>query len=185
VTDASPPIAIPRLTTERLLLRELRLDDFEEYARLIGDPDVTRYASGTTDRRNAWRLFTSCTGAWMLTGAGYWAIEERATGTFAGTVGAFFRETSLPLGPETPLELGWTISPLFRRRGYATEAARAALTYGMVRHDVPRAIAQMDPANIGSVKVAVAIGMSFDGEADFYGALDVRYAIARADLRRA
>ena len=36
-------LQIPHLTTDRLLLRGFLPDDFEAYARMMADPDVTRY----------------------------------------------------------------------------------------------------------------------------------------------
>lgn len=171
---------VPRITTERLLLRELRVSDFDRYAANLTDPLATRFSSGVLDRRAAWRLFASLTGGWMLTGAGWWAIELRETEEFVGTVGGFFREPGSLLGTETDLEVGWTVFPAFWRRGFATEAARAALAYGFSRHDVRRAIAHIDPANVASIGVSKAIGMTLAGEVDFYGQPSVRYAVARA-----
>lgn len=173
-------VSVPRLTTERLVLRELRASEFEIYAASSADPVAMRFISGAVDRRQAWRTFASMTGGWMLTGAGWWAIELRATGEFIGTVGAFFRETMLGRGADADLEIGWTVFPQFWRRGFATEAARAALAFGAATHDVRRVIALIDAANVGSIGVAKAIGMVFDGDVDFYGEPSQRYAIERA-----
>jgi RimJ/RimL family protein N-acetyltransferase len=116
---------------------------------------------------------------WMLTGTGWWTIEHRETGALAGMVGAFFRETLFPLTPDAQLELGWTIVPAYWRRGFASEAAAAALASGLERTKAPRAIAQMDPANTGSIGVAKAIGMTYAGETSYYGAPSVLYAVTR------
>lgn len=179
MTDAPPPIVVPRVATERLLLREVCAGDFDAYASFLADPETTRFLSGVVDRRTAWRQLAALAGAWTLTGAGWWAVEERASGALAGIVGAFHRETSLPIGRDSDLELGWTIFPPFQRNGYATEAARAALACGVERHDPPRVVAHMNPANAASVGVARAIGMTFDGEVDFYGQPAVRFVLAR------
>lgn len=179
MTDASPAVAVPRLVTERLLLREVRAGDFEAYAAFLADPETTRFLSGVVDRRMAWRQLASLAGAWALTGAGWWAVEARASGELAGIVGAFFRETSLPIGPDSDIELGWTIFPPFQRKGYATEAARAALAWAAARHDPPSVVSHMNPANAASIGVARAIGMSFEGEVDFYGQPGVRFRLVR------
>jgi RimJ/RimL family protein N-acetyltransferase len=179
MTDAAPPVIVPRLTTSRLHLRELQTGDFEAYARFMEDPVATRYLSGAIDRRAAWRLFASSTGLWMLTGSGWWAVELRATGEMVGFVGAFFRETTLHLGRDADLEVGWSVFPRFWRNGYATEAARAALAFGFERFDIRRAIAHLDPLNVGSAGVCKAIGMTYDAEVDFYGEPCARWAIDR------
>ena len=179
MSEGSPPISIPRITTERLLLREVQSRDFASYEKFLSDPEATRFLAGVVDGRTAWRLMASLAGGWVLVGAGWWAIEIRQTGEFVGVVGAFFRETSLPLGPDSDIELGWSLFPPYWRKGYATEAARAALAYAFARHDVRRAIAHIDPTNIPSIKVAEAIGMPFEGEVDFYGKQCARHALAR------
>lgn len=179
MNDASPAISVERLHTPRLLLRELRSDDFEAYADHMANPDATAYMAGILDRRRAWSAFASLTGAWMLTGAGWWAVELRATGEFVGTVGGFFRETSLPPGPASDLELGWNLLQRFWRNGYASEAARAALAFGFARHPVRRAIAHIEEMNHASIGVARAIGMTLEGEVDFYGVKLLRYVVDR------
>ncbi len=178
--DASPPVSIERLTTPRLLLRELQIGDFEAYANHVSDPKATVYMGGAVDRRRAWSMFGSLTGGWLLTGAGWWAVELCATGEFIGTVGAFFRESAIGLGPSAELEVGWSLLQPYWRKGYATEAARAALAFGFDRHPVRRAIAHIDAENVASIGVAKAIGMTFESEVDFYGVPITRYTIARA-----
>ena len=171
---------VPRLSTPRLLLRELRTEDFDAYAESLSDPVAMRFTSGVADRRAAWRIFAALTGPWLLTGAGWWAIELRATGEFIGTVGAFFREPGTPLGTADDLELGWTLLRAHWRRGFASEAARAALACGLSRHDVRRAIAHVDPGNVASIGVCAALGMRLEGEVDFYGQPSLRYAVLRS-----
>lgn len=179
MNDAPPSTTVPRLHTERLLLRELRTGDFEAFAAHMADPEATRHMGGVLDRRAAWRVFGSNIGTWMLTGAGWWAIEVSDTGDFVGTVGAFFRESSLGLGTEADLELGWSILRPFWRQGYATEAARKALSFAFARHPVRRAIAQIAPENEASIRVSKAIGMTYEGHYDFYGEPSVRYVVPR------
>lgn len=180
MNDAALPVSVERLTTSRLLLRELRRSDFDAYADHMADPSATAHLAGVLDRRRAWSAFAALTGAWMLTGAGWWAVELRATGEFIGTVGGFFRETALALGPAAAdLELGWNLRKPFWRKGYATEAARAALAFGFARHPVRRAIAHIDEKNVASTGVARAIGMTFEGEVDFYGDQLSRYVVDR------
>lgn len=170
---------VPRLTTERLLLRELRIADFEAYAANCADPNAMKYMSGVVDRRMSWRLFAALSGAWLVTGSGWWAIEEIATGTYIGTVGAFVRETQLGLGREGAIELGWSLHPPAWGKGYASEAAKAALDWAFSTQDVARAIAHMDPGNVASARVAEKIGMTCDGDAEFYGLPSLRYSIPR------
>lgn len=174
------PTPPPRLETEHLVLRALRLEDFEPFFAFVGDPASPPFAPAPPmDRRLAWRSFASSLGTWFLFGAGWWAIEDRATGELAGTVGAFFRETQLPLGPESEIEVGWNVFPRFARRGYATEAARAVIADAFARHRVPRVFALTAPHNTASQAVARKLGMTRADDVDFYGEPSSKFVLDR------
>lgn len=177
--DPTTFTGVPRIETARLRLRELRLSDFEVFAANSADPEAMRYMSGAVDRRTAWRYITAMTGGWQLTGAGWWAVELLDGSAMVGNVGAFFRETTFHEGANADLELGWSFFRAHWGRGYAREAAAAALAFGFARHGSPRAIAYVDAANAPSIKVAEAIGMRFVREADFYGEKASLYACMR------
>lgn len=166
-------VSIPRITTPRLLLREFRVGDFDGFALNLTDPEATKFLSGTSDRRTAWRIFCSATGAWVLHGKGWWALELRETGEVVGSVGAFVRETA----PD--LEVGWTLYRRFWGHGYATEAAQAALEHAFEVHHVKRAIAHITAANTASVAVSQKLGMTYEADVDFYGEPVGRYGVER------
>jgi RimJ/RimL family protein N-acetyltransferase len=155
---------VPRLTTDRLLLREFRLADFEAFAANAMDPVARQYISPVADRRTAWREFTSMMGQWTITSAGWWGIELRDTGEFVGMVGAFIREHA-----PHDLELGWSIYRAFWRRGIASEAAKAARDWAFTARNAPRVVAHIASGNAASIRVSENLGMRYDREVDFYG----------------
>lgn len=171
---------VPRLETERLVLRALRRTDFEAYAEHMADPEATQHMSGIVDRRMAWRTFSALSGTWVYDGAGWWAIEVKATQELVGIVGAFFREGLMDKGRPGDLELGWSIFRAQWRKGYASEAAKEALRFAFERHRPPRAVAHIDAPNAASIGVSRAIGMTFVGEVDFYGHASTLHAVERA-----
>jgi RimJ/RimL family protein N-acetyltransferase len=124
-------------------------------------------------------MFASLAGQWMITGAGWRAVEVRATGEFIGVVGAFYRDTALPVETSTDIELGWNLFQPHWGHGFATEAARATLAFAFERYHASRAIAHITAANIASVGVAKKLGMTYEHEVDFYGEPISRYVIAR------
>jgi len=148
--------SVPRLTTARLLLREPRLDDFESFAANAADPLARVHIGGPLSRREAWRRFLAAAGTWVTQGKGWWVIEVPGLGP-VGTVGVFRRET----GPE--LEIGWSVDRPFWGRGFASEAAQAALDDALSRLG-DRVIALIAPDNAASMAVAVHIGMRREGE---------------------
>lgn len=169
MTDAAPPVEVPRLKTPRLLLREFRMSDFEAYVESLPEIMLSR---PLPDRRGAWRSFASATGLWMLTGAGWWLVEHRETGSFAGMIGVFVRE-GFP-----DLEIGWSLVERFRGQGLAKEGAAAALAWAFERRGAKRVIAHIDADNDRSSRVAEAIGLRYETEVDFYDMKTRRYAVA-------
>jgi RimJ/RimL family protein N-acetyltransferase len=167
--DPSQPVSIPRLRTPRLILREYRESDFDAFATHCADPEAMVHW-GVLDRRNARRAFTANMGEWMLRGAGWWAVELRDSATLVGTVGAFFRET----WPE--IELGWNTFRTYWGRGIATEAATEVVRYAFDVRGERRVTALIDAPNARSIRVATHLGMTFEGDVDFFGKPARRYA---------
>lgn len=166
--------AIPVVDTERLRLREFRDDDLDAFAAMNADPETMRYI-GTgvpIDRVQTWRSMAMFMGHWDLRGYGIWAVEERATGAFAGRVGLF--------DPEgwPGIEVGWLLGPTFRGQGYATEAGVAALDFAWTSVGAARVISLIRPANTLSIRVAEKLGERLVDEIDVDGPALV-YAIDR------
>jgi RimJ/RimL family protein N-acetyltransferase len=172
--DKSPPVSVPRLLTQRLRLREYRMEDFDSFASHLADPESTAFL-GACDRHTAWRIFGCQTGAWLLHDAGWWAVEVRATGQLVGTVGAFFRE-GVP-----GIEIGWNTFRAFWGQGFASEAAREALRHALEVRGERQAKAFIDARNAASIRVAQHLGLRYDAEAELYGTPVGRYIIERAE----
>jgi RimJ/RimL family protein N-acetyltransferase len=144
---------IPRLETERLVLREWRTEDFEPYAHFMADADVTRYLTGEPmSRVDAWRNMAMLLGHWELRGFGMWAVERKSDRAFVGRVGMHYPE-GWPA-----IEVGWTLGKEYWGAGFATEAARAALTYAFLTQNLDRVISVIQVDNAPSQAVATRLG---------------------------
>jgi RimJ/RimL family protein N-acetyltransferase len=166
--DRSPPVSVPRLRTQRLLLREYRMADFDAFATNLADPMATEFI-GTHDRRTAWRIFGCNIGGWLLQDTGWWAVEPLEGGGMVGYVGAFFRET----WPE--IEIGWGVFRAHWGRGMATEAVGEVLRWVFDVRKEKRAIALIDAKNARSLRVAEKLGMTYEAETELFGTPVGRY----------
>ena len=147
----STVVEIPRLETERLVLRALRLEDFEPLAAFYAGPRA-RFIGGPMTRQQAWGKFQSFLGMWVLRGYGMYAIEEKATGLLVGRAGMQWHEQV----PEP--EMAWSLLDGFEGRGYAAEAALAAREDAYLRHGLDAPISLIDPQNAPSLALARRLG---------------------------
>jgi RimJ/RimL family protein N-acetyltransferase len=163
------------LETPRLLLRKLRPSDLDAYALMCADPEVMRHigTGASLDRNASWRSLAAMLGHWQMLGYGMWAIEIRQSGAFAGRVG-FLDPPGWP-----GFELGWLLGREHWGRGYASEAARAALDYAFETLKRDRVVSLIRPGNERSVRVAQRIGERPAGEADMMGAKALVYEARR------
>jgi RimJ/RimL family protein N-acetyltransferase len=175
--DASPPVSVPRLQTARLGLREFRAEDFDAFAAHLADAESTAFL-GACDRQTAWRIFGCQAGLWLLHGAGWWAVEVRATGQLVGTVGAFFREGI------AGIEIGWNTYRAFWGQGFASEAAREALRHALEVRGERQARALIDAGNAASIRVALRLGLRYDADTELFGKPVGRYIIERGPSAR-
>jgi RimJ/RimL family protein N-acetyltransferase len=172
---------LTELETARLRLRHFRAADLDSYAALCADPEVMRYVGDRSvlSREDAWRQMAMLAGHWHLRGFGMWAVEERTTGAFVGRVGLYYPEG----WPDR--EVAWALARRFWGRGYATEAARAALGEAFGRLGWARVISLIDPANTRSVRLAERLGERLEGEAMIRGHPVAVYALPRSAWRAA
>jgi len=170
------------LTTDRLRLRLMRLDDAARVAAYRNDQLVARYQD------------------WPLPYTEQMVIDKLAARGDAPEAVHLSEGTNLvieadgvPVGDvyvrvnDGLAEVGWTLSLEARGRGYATEAAAALLHLLFTQLGAHRVEASMHPDNVASARVCEAIGMTFESltRQNFAGRDgwedDIRYAVLRAD----
>jgi [ribosomal protein S5]-alanine N-acetyltransferase len=88
---------------------------------------------------------------------GIWVIIERATQTVVGDVG--FK--GLPA--DGAVEIGYSVVPGRRRRGYASEAAAALVDWARGQEDVEVILAACDRGNVASIRTLERLGFARTG----------------------
>jgi RimJ/RimL family protein N-acetyltransferase len=155
---------VPTLVTARLILREQRPSDTDALIRAYSDAAFAHFI--TTQRRaltaeEAWRAVAVVAGGWSTNGFSQWAVEERTTGALIGRVGPW----TAPGWPA--VEVGWSIIPQHQGKGYATEAAVAAIVWAHDQLGKDELIHLIDPSNTPSEAVARKLGATITGSHSF------------------
>ncbi len=142
----------PIIETARLTLRPPIQADLDGWAQLAADATAMRFLGGAQARSVAWRSMATVAGSWALRDFGMFSVVERATGRWIGCVG--------PWQPEgwPGTEVGWSLGREAWGRGYATEAATAAMSWAVGTLGWSDIIHVIDPGNVASVAVATRLG---------------------------
>ncbi len=98
-------------------------------------------------------------------GFGLWALELRATGEFVGFAGLAVPEFEAHFTPA--VEVGWRLARSAWGKGYATEAGRAALSFGFAQLGLSEVVSFTTVANLRSRAVMERLGMTHDPADDF------------------
>jgi RimJ/RimL family protein N-acetyltransferase len=155
-----PLFASGCVRTDRLLLRRWSPADADPLAAMNADPEVMRFIGGgrSLARADSDALLERFESEWHERGFGLWAVEERAApGVLVGFCGLtvpMFLPAVLPA-----VEVGWRLARAAWGRGIATEAARAALSWGWEQLEVREILSIVDPANTRSLRVCDKLGM--------------------------
>lgn len=146
-----------RIETARLLLRPPQREDFDGYVQMIGDPQAARFIGGVQPRSTAWRSFMTMVGAWHMEGFAMFSVLEKASGQWLGRVG--------PWRPEgwPGTEVGWSLRREAWGRGFAAEAAVAAIDWAFEHLGWDEVIHTIHPDNHASIRLAERLGSQHRG----------------------
>jgi RimJ/RimL family protein N-acetyltransferase len=139
------------LSTTRLHLREITPADLSELYRIYSDPDCMQFYPAPKSHPETQVWFQELAfDSYARNGFGLWAIIGRDTGDLIGDCGITLQRT--PAGQEP--EVGYHLWRGFWHQGFATEAARACVHYGLDALRLPRVVSITNPENLPSQKVA-------------------------------
>ncbi len=153
------------MRTARLLLRQWRDEDLEPFARLNADPEVMRYFPAPLDRAASDALADRIQAGFETHGFGLWAVERIDTGEFIGFVGLSVPGFHAHFTPA--VEVGWRLARTAWGHGFATEAARQAVSYGFDEVGLTEIVSFTSRGHTASQAVMRRLGMTHDPADDF------------------
>ncbi|MEP9348006.1 GNAT family N-acetyltransferase [Xanthobacter sp. KR7-225] len=158
-------MAPPTLATLRLVLRPWRASDRDGLWRMQSNPRTMEFLLPVADRAASDAVADRAEAHFSRHGFGLWVVEAAGVTDFAGYCGLVHVPYAAPFTPA--VEIGWRFDPAFWGRGYATEAARAALAFGFDRLGLAEIVAITVPANRRSRALMDRLGMTRDAAGDF------------------
>ena len=167
-----------QLETERLILREYTMDDFDDLYEILSDEETMKHYPKPFDEEKV-RYWIN----WNITnyktfGFGLWAVVLKDTNEMIGDCGI----TMQIIDGEIKPEIGYHINKKYQRRGYATEAARKCRDYVFQNTPFNIIYSYMKYTNIGSYSVAIKNGMKLIKEYDDpKNIISKAYAITRKE----
>lgn len=152
------------ISTVRLRLRRWRAGDLGPFAAMCGDPEVMRHiGSGAIQtREQAERSIHEFEREWEDKGYGLFAVQRRDTKGLIGFAGLSEPNFLPEIMPA--VEIGWRFGRQYWGNGYATEAARAALDFGLQELGIPEIVSIYQSENHASRRIVEKLGMQFDRE---------------------
>jgi|GEM_PF-726456 len=145
------------IETERLLIREVTMNDLEAVHRFYTKVENSASATWTmhTSIEQTRNEITKIIKKYQLGRAAHWAICNKATGEFMG-LGGYFEFSPA----HHRASMGWGFDSSFWGNGYATELGRALVEYGMKYLGFNRIRSLVRVDNFASRKVLEKIGMT-------------------------
>ena len=173
-------IKIVIIETNRLILREYILDDFDALYEIVSDTETMRHYPKPFDEERTigwieWNLEN-----YKNYGFGLLAVILKETGEFIGDCGISIQNIDGELLPE----IGYHIHKKYWRRGFGSEAARAVRDWVFENTDYNCIYSYMKYTNVGSYSTAIANGMKKVKEyQDEKNKISYAYAITRDEWK--
>src|SRR5215213_9862955 len=150
---------LPKIETERLLLRMYRRDELEDVYRLITDREVRRFLPKfPAEKTDVLASLPRRIERWRENGFAQLGVFEKASGKLTGYSGLQYLDNT----PEVEIYYGFFKD--FWGKGYATEAAKALLRYGFEESKLERIVGATHLENFASQGVLQNIGLKREKE---------------------
>lgn len=153
------------IETERLLLRTWKDKDISPYYDINQDPNVIEFLLGPLTREQVSNFIQAANHHQDKHGYALWAVELKEAGELIGFIGLNYTDWEAHFTPA--VEIGWRLGSAYWGKGYATEGAKAVLSYGFKVCDLQEIVSFTVPDNSRSIRVMEKIGLKRDVDGDF------------------
>ncbi|MDK9711050.1 GNAT family N-acetyltransferase [Acidaminobacter sp.] len=143
--------------TERLGLRLLEPSNLEDIMTFWGDEEVMGFCGGPGTRERELRAIGYYAELQQRRGLSVYGVFEKKYKHMIGACGFNPGET------EEEAELIYHFAKAYWGKGYATEAAKACISYARGVQSIERIVASTDPRNVVSGKVLEKLGFQYEG----------------------
>lgn len=148
----------PVFETDRLTLKPVSIDDFDDLRVVWADPVFVAAITGhPLSAEDVWLRLLRDVGHWQVKGYGNWSMRMKGSGTYVGSVGVFDYRRELQTPFEVP-ELGWGVSVPFQGRGLALEGLKSVLEWTDIILKAPQTVCMIAPDNQASLTLASRVG---------------------------
>ncbi len=167
--------------TPRLILREILPKDEDGMFALDSNPEVHRYLGNkpSTSKAEMINIINFVRQQYIDNGIGRWAVIEKDTNVFIGWAGLKLVKDTINHHTHF-YDLGYRLIQDYWGKGYATEAAKASLTYGFDVMKLSKIYAMADCNNKGSNGVLQKSGLSYIETFDYEGLPHNWYSIEKS-----
>lgn len=153
------------LETERLIVRELALDDLDDLFELYSYKGMTDYMEGLYPYEEEYAYQKAyIENMYGFFGYGMWLVFEKESGKLVGRAGVEHREVL-----DGELELGYAIGTPWQGKGFATEVCEGILKYVQEELYFDEIVSLVEPENKVSVHVLEKLGFLLETELDLDG----------------
>ena len=146
--------------TQRLIIREIDIGDARALFELYKDSEVMKYFDNRPNSVEQEKRIIQkhIEDFYKRLGFGFWALVLKDTGQVIGQSGL------LPqmVDDKDETEIAYALLGEFRKKGYATEAAKSVRDYGFYVRNFDRLISIIQPANTQSKNVALRTGLTLE-----------------------
>ncbi len=164
------------METERLLLRQMNMNDLDFIASLLSNPLAMKYFPKLYSRKEAAQGIERHMFRYKIQGHSAWLLIDKKLDIPVGQLGLVMQSVERKAEPE----IGYILHPDFWHKGYATEAGIACRNYAFEELNYPYVISLIRPVNLPSQAVARRLGMDIDRKVEVFNYPHYVFKIAKS-----